>query len=139
MDQVTRWRFGSNKLINTKYTWFNFVPIVLFNQFKFFFNLFFLIVALSQFVDSLRVGFLISYIGPLVFVLVITMVKEAYDDAKRANRDSELNGRLYKKIDVKAGLAPMTASKDLQVGDIIQINEGERVPADIVLLKTTEK
>ena len=96
-------------------------------------------MALSQFVDSLRVGFLISYIGPLVFVLVITMVKEAYDDAKRANRDSELNGRLYKKIDVKAGLAPMTASKDLQVGDIIQINEGERVPADIVLLKTTEK
>jgi magnesium-transporting ATPase (P-type) len=33
----------------------------------------------------------------------------------------------------------MTASKDLQVGDIIQINDGERVPADIVLLKTTEK
>lgn len=119
MDRADRWRFGTNKLTNTKYTWFNFVPIVLFNQFKFFFNLFFLIVALSQFIEELRVGFLISYIGPLVFVLVITMVKEIYDDTKRANRDAELNGKVYKKIDVKAGLAPMTASKDLKVGDII--------------------
>jgi len=139
MDRATRWLFGTNKLTNTKYTWYNFVPIVLFNQFKFFFNLFFLIVALSQFVEELRVGFLISYIGPLVFVLLITMVKEIYDDTKRANRDAELNGRVYKKIDVKAGLAPMVPSSDLQVGDIIQVNEGERVPADIVLLKTTEK
>ena len=67
------------------------------------------------------------------------MTKEIYDDTKRANRDAELNGKMYEKIDVKAGLKPLTPSKSLKVGDIIQINEGERVPADIVLLKTTEK
>lgn len=56
------------------------MPLVLFNQFKFFFNLFFLLVALSQIIEALRVGFLISFVAPLVFVVTITMTKEAYDD-----------------------------------------------------------
>ena len=33
-----------------------FIPLVLFNQFKFFFNLFFLIIACTQFIEILRVG-----------------------------------------------------------------------------------
>jgi phospholipid-translocating ATPase len=72
--------FVSNKLVNTKYTWLNFIPIVLFNQFKYFFNFFFLMVALSQFIEKLRVGFFIAYVGPLAFVIVVTMLKEFYDD-----------------------------------------------------------
>ena len=39
--------FPSNKLKNTKYNIITFLPIVLWNQFKFFFNMFFLILALS--------------------------------------------------------------------------------------------
>jgi phospholipid-translocating ATPase len=38
----------TNIVKNTKYNLFTFVPKVLFNQFKFFFNLFFLITALTQ-------------------------------------------------------------------------------------------
>lgn len=58
----------------------NFIPVVLYNQFKFFFNLFFLLVALSQIIEALRVGFMISFVAPLVFVIAITMIKEGYDD-----------------------------------------------------------
>ncbi len=72
--------YPKNAVNNTKYTFWNFVPLVLFNQFKFFFNLFFLIVALSQIIEALRVGFMISFVAPLVFVVSITMTKEAYDD-----------------------------------------------------------
>jgi phospholipid-translocating ATPase len=39
--------FKSNKLNNQKYNFFTFVPTVLYNEFKFFFNMFFLIIALS--------------------------------------------------------------------------------------------
>ena len=38
----------TNIVKNTKYNLFTFVPKVFFNQFKFFFNLFFLITALTQ-------------------------------------------------------------------------------------------
>lgn len=53
---------------------------MLYNEFKFFFNMFFLIIALSQFIPFLKVGFMFTYVAPLVFVLVVTMIKEAYDD-----------------------------------------------------------
>jgi hypothetical protein len=46
----------SNAIDNTKYSILTFIPIVLYNQFKFFFNMFFLILALSQFIESLKVG-----------------------------------------------------------------------------------
>ena len=49
-------KFRSNKISNTKYNIITFVPLVLINQFKFFFNLFFLIIALTQFIPPLRVG-----------------------------------------------------------------------------------
>jgi len=39
---------------------------VLFEQFKFFLNLFFLVMALSQFIPQLRVGYLYTYWAPLV-------------------------------------------------------------------------
>ena len=48
--------FCSNKLNNQKYNLFSFIPKVLYNEFKFFFNLFFLLIALSQFIPFLKVG-----------------------------------------------------------------------------------
>lgn len=75
--------FPSNKLNNQKYSFMSFLPKLLFNEFKFFFNMFFLLIALSQFVPFLKVGLLVTYVAPLVFVLVVTMIKEAYDDIQR--------------------------------------------------------
>lgn len=72
--------FPSNKLVNTKYNVFTFIPVVLYNQFKFFFNLFFLLICLSQLFPALKVGFLFTYVAPLAFVLVVTLLKEAWDD-----------------------------------------------------------
>lgn len=77
----------------------SFVPLVLFNQFKFFFNLFFLGVSLSQFFEPLRVGFLFTFLAPLIFVLLLTMGKEAYDDYHRYLRDQVLNTKVYTKLD----------------------------------------
>ena len=66
-----------------------------YNEFKMFFNFFFLVIALSQLVPILQVGFLFTYIAPLVFVLLVSMGKEAYDEIKRALRDRELNNIKY--------------------------------------------
>lgn len=77
----------TNIVKNTKYNLFTFVPKVLFNQFKFFFNLFFLITALTQLIEIFRVGLFVTFIGPLVLVLSLTMGKEAYDDYRTYLRD----------------------------------------------------
>ena len=85
----------TNKLNNNKYNLLTFVPVVLFNQFKFFYNLFFLLISLSQFVPALKVGYTFTYVAPLAFVLLITLVKEAVDDIQRWRKDKDLNNKKY--------------------------------------------
>lgn len=110
---------------------------MLYNQFKFFSNLFFLLIAISQIFPPLRVGFLFTYVAPLAIVLCITIIKEAVDDIKRYKRDKEANNQKFNKIS-KTGLVEITAA-EIKVGDIIQIKKDERIPADMILLYTTEK
>ncbi|KAK4680047.1 putative aminophospholipid-translocase [Podospora pseudoanserina] len=88
-------RFPPNSISNAKYTAWSFLPVTLYNEFSFFFNMYFLLVALSQIIPALRIGYLSTYIAPLAFVLVITLGKEAYDDLERRRRDNEANSELY--------------------------------------------
>lgn len=45
-----------NIIKNTKYNPYNFIPKVLYDEFKFFSNMFFLLICLSQFYEPLKVG-----------------------------------------------------------------------------------
>ncbi len=65
----------SNAVNNQKYNILNFLPIVLFNQFKLFFNFFQLAINLSQLIPILKVGFLFTYLSPLVMVMLLTLGK----------------------------------------------------------------
>jgi phospholipid-translocating ATPase len=126
--------FPSNKLNNQKYNLLSFVPIVLINEFKFFFNMFFLLIALSQFIPFLKVGFMFTYIAPLIFVLTVTMIKEAYDDLMRRKRDKELNNFAYPVMNQSSDVFTETKSEDLKVGMIVKITQGQRA----VFIKTDQ-
>lgn len=128
----------SNRQNNTKYNLITFLPVVLYNQFKFFYNLFFLLIALSQFYAPLKVGFLFTYISPLVFVLAITLIKEAVDDIQRFRKDKDINNTMVEYLK-KDETWNMKTSSSVKVGDIIKINQNQRFPADCVLLYTTER
>uniref|UniRef100_A0A3P8VKI9 Phospholipid-transporting ATPase n=1 Tax=Cynoglossus semilaevis TaxID=244447 RepID=A0A3P8VKI9_CYNSE len=114
-------KFPKNAIKNQKYNLFTFVPGVLYNQFKFFLNLYFLVVALSQFVPSLKIGYLYTYWVPLVFVLTVTMVREAVDEVRRYQRDKEMNSQLYSKLTVRGSFN--VKSSDIQVGDLIIVEK----------------
>ncbi|KAH7648587.1 hypothetical protein FG379_002057 [Cryptosporidium bovis] len=129
-------KFVSNVVCNQKYSLFTFIPKVLYDQFRHFFNFFYLIVALLQFIPELRTGPLFTYIAPLLFVLFITMSKEAVDDIKRYKRDRESNNKKYRKI-TRSGTKEIR-SCDIKVGDLIEINTNDRVPADILFLRTND-
>ncbi|KAK4928185.1 putative aminophospholipid-translocase [Elasticomyces elasticus] len=180
--------YPSNAVSNAKYSPWSFLPRTLWNEFKFFFNLYFLLVALSQVLPALRIGYLSTYVAPLAFVICVTLGKEAYDDILRRKRDGEANGEVYKVLrledgvsgggsgtkrkakgmserkkgkrrrneeegrlaeaereeedveDVGAPSARVTeitkASKDLRVGDILVLSKDQRLPADVVILKS---
>src|SRR5215469_7497765 len=88
-------RFPPNVVSNAKYTPWSFLPRTLYNEFKFFLNMYFLLVALSQIIPPLRIGYLSTYVLPLAFVLTITLGKEAWDDIGRRRRDAEANSEPY--------------------------------------------
>jgi phospholipid-translocating ATPase len=180
-------RFPANAVSNAKYTPVSFLPVTLYNEFSFFFNMYFLLVALSQAIPPLRIGYLSTYIVPLVFVLAITLGKEAFDDIGRRRRDNEANSEGYtvlcfdrsgsdtdrfqgrKKFKSKGksqrrsgtdrlsdiqeeeesaeGHGNKAAanssvrevikkSRDLKVGDVLKLGKDQRVPADVVILKS---
>ncbi|KAK3056062.1 putative aminophospholipid-translocase [Extremus antarcticus] len=96
-------RYPANAISNAKYTSYSFLPRTLFNEFKFFFNLYFLLVALSQIVPALRIGYLSTYVAPLAFVISVTLGKEAYDDLLRRKRDREANAEGYRVLVFEEG------------------------------------
>ena len=61
--------YPPNAVKNTKYNVITFVPMVLFEQFRFFINFYFLMMACSQFIPQIRIGLWITYWGPLVCYL----------------------------------------------------------------------
>lgn len=136
--QTTPSYFMTNKLNNNKYSVLTLIPVVLFHQFKFFYNLFFLLISLSQFVPVLKVGYLFTYIAPLAFVLLITLIKEAVDDFRRFRRDQDLNNKEYEFL-TREGNWQMKRSHSIEVGDIIKVKKDDRLPADCLLLYTTER
>lgn len=71
---MTRW-FIFNKLFTTLSSLKKILVLlalqVLYEQFKFFLNFFFLVMACSQFIPEIRVGYLYTYWGPLVSICII--------------------------------------------------------------------
>jgi len=130
-------KFPANIIRNQKYSVLTFIPLVLYEQFKYFLNLFFLVMACSQFIPEIRVGVLYTYWGPLVFVVIVTMIREAADDFRRFVRDREVNSQVYKKL-TSRGVVQVTSAK-IKVGDLILVDKNQRVPADMVLVRTSER
>ncbi|RZF36513.1 hypothetical protein LSTR_LSTR008848 [Laodelphax striatellus] len=115
-------KFPANVIRNQKYNVITFLPKVLFQQFKFFLNLYFLLMAMSQFIPELRLGYLYTYWGPLCFVLMVTISREAVDDFRRHQRDNEVNSQKYKRL-VRARdgsvITELVPSSKLCVGDLV--------------------
>lgn len=73
-----------------------------------------------------------------MFVLAISLVKEAYDDYQRWKRDAEANSTCYERMN-PSGTFEVVPSSSLRVGDIIRLHGEQRVPADCLLLRTHDK
>ena len=128
-------KFPRNSICNQKYSIFTFPFLFLRDQLHYFFNVFFLLVGISQLLPAFRVDNSFTYFVPLAVVLSVTMLKEAYADFKRFRRDQEANAQTYLRLEGTC-FKPIPSS-GIQVGDVICLEKGQRVPADLVLLRAT--
>uniref|UniRef100_A0A8C0LEZ0 Phospholipid-transporting ATPase n=1 Tax=Canis lupus dingo TaxID=286419 RepID=A0A8C0LEZ0_CANLU len=128
-------RYPRNVINNQKYNFFTFLPGVLFNQFKYFFNLYFLLLACSQFVPEMRLGALYTYWVPLGFVLAVTVIREAVEEIRCYVRDREVNCQVYSRLTAR-GQPPRSPRA---TSFFLFITQNQRVPADMIFLRTSEK
>ncbi|ELP90095.1 cation-transporting ATPase, putative [Entamoeba invadens IP1] len=129
-------KYVTNKIANTRYTWWNFLPMSLFNQFKYFYNLYFLLNASSQLIPAFKVGMTFTYFAPLVFVVALSICKDAVDEIRIKLRDIKLNNEEFEMV--SQGQFIPVKSKDIKVGQLLRLKKGQRVPADLVILQSAD-
>ena len=84
-------RYATNKIETTKYSVWSFLPKNLFEQFHRFANLYFVFIVLLNWVPAVNAfGKEVAMI-PLVFVLSVTALKDAFEDYRRYRSDKKIN------------------------------------------------
>ena len=83
----------NNSVRTSKYRWWNFLPLNLFEQFAFkFSNLYFLVIMFMQMVDKISISNgQPAMMPPLIFVVSLSMIKDAFENYKRSKADRSEN------------------------------------------------
>lgn len=75
--------------------------------------------------------------GTLTFVLLVSILKEAFEDFKRYRSDQVINNT--KTHSFKDGIWQRVKWSDLFVGDLVLIQRDEILPADVLILETSSE
>ena len=129
-------KFVDNHVSTAKYNIATFLPKFLFEQFSKYANLFFLFTAIIQQVPNVSPTNRYTTIGPLAVVLLVSAIKEAIEDVKRHNSDQDLN-RSKAEI-LQGGDFIEKKWNQIRVGDIVRVTSGKPIPADLILLASSE-
>jgi magnesium-transporting ATPase (P-type) len=128
-------KFMSNKVTNTKYTWYNFIFKNLNEQFKLTMNKYFLAIAVLQLIDEITPVKPETTWLPLIAIFCFTAIKELFDDRRRAKADKKANETPVHIV--RDGSVIDVFSQDIVVGDIVFLKENETIPSDLVILKSS--
>ncbi|KAM8890302.1 phospholipid-transporting ATPase VA isoform 1-T1 [Synchiropus picturatus] len=130
--------FANNKIKTTKYTLLSFLPKNLFEQFHRFANVYFVFIALLNFVPVVNAFQPELALAPVVFILSVTAIKDLWEDYRRHRSDQEINHMdclVYSRSD-KRYLEKYW--KEVRVGDFIRLRCNEILPADVLLLSSSD-
>ncbi|XP_053166188.1 phospholipid-transporting ATPase IH isoform X1 [Hemicordylus capensis] len=127
-------RYPDNRIVSSKYTFWNFVPKNLFEQFRRIANFYFLIIFLVQLIIDTPTSPVTSGL-PLFFVITVTAIKQGYEDWLRHKADNAMNQCPVHFI--RHGKLVRKQSRKLRVGDIVMVKEDETFPCDLIFLSSS--
>ncbi|TGZ66441.1 hypothetical protein CRM22_005327 [Opisthorchis felineus] len=129
--------FVDNRIVSSRYTWWNFIFLNLYEQFHFVSNFTFLSLSfLYLFAQGAISAF--AYVVPFLISLFITIVKEGVYDIFRHRRDKRVNNKRFSvlEFDMNNNRLVWTerTSSSLRVGQIVRCVADQEIPCDLVLL-----
>ncbi|CAO2614404.1 Phospholipid-transporting ATPase VA [Lemmus lemmus] len=127
-----------NRLKTTKYTLLSFLPKNLFEQFHRLANVYFVFIALLNFVPAVNAFQPGLALAPVLFILAVTAIKDLWEDYSRHRSDHEINnlGCLVYSREEKKYVNRYW--KEIRVGDFVHLRCNEIIPADILLLSSSD-
>ncbi|XP_055409476.1 LOW QUALITY PROTEIN: phospholipid-transporting ATPase IK [Bubalus kerabau] len=131
-----RRKYKKNIIHTAKYNVFSFLPLNLYEQFHRFSNLYFLLIILLQGITEISTLPWFTLFTPLVCLLTIRAIRDLVDDIGRHRSDKIVNNRPCQILMGKSFL--WRKWKNLHVGDLVCLHKDSIVPADLVLLASTE-
>uniref|UniRef100_A0A670YYD3 Phospholipid-transporting ATPase n=1 Tax=Pseudonaja textilis TaxID=8673 RepID=A0A670YYD3_PSETE len=129
-------KFCSNQIVSSKYTVWNFLPKNLFEQFRRIANFYFLVIFLVQVIVDTPTSPVTSGL-PLFFVIIITAIKQGYEDWLRHRADKEVNKSAV--FVIENGDSVKKECEKIKVGDIVEVLADDTFPCDLVLLASSNK
>uniref|UniRef100_A0A8C6DRX8 Phospholipid-transporting ATPase n=1 Tax=Moschus moschiferus TaxID=68415 RepID=A0A8C6DRX8_MOSMO len=129
---------ADNRLKTTKYTLLSFLPKNLFEQFHRLANVYFVFIALLNFVPALNAFQPGLALAPVLFILAVTACKDLWEDYSRHRSDHEINHLGCLVFSREEEQYVKRFWKEIRVGDFVRLRCNETVPADILLLSSSD-
>ncbi|XP_029171036.1 probable phospholipid-transporting ATPase VD [Nylanderia fulva] len=129
---------ADNRVRTTKYTALSFLPRNLLEQFHRVANLYFIFIVLLNWVPAINAfGKEVAMI-PVMFVLGVTALKDFFEDRRRLASDRRVNNSTCRVYVSEGDRYVKVAWKDVKVGDLVHLSNNELVPADLLLLRSSD-
>lgn len=129
--------FLTNKISTAKYSVLSFIPKFLYEQFRRLANVFFLSIGLLQQIPNVSPTGRFVTIVPFSVILALTALKELLEDYKRHRADDKTNNSAVEVLD-DSGNWKTKPWKELKVGEVVRVVNGQFFPSDLVLLASCE-
>ena len=138
LDNKTKSIFCSNKVETARYSILTWIPKSIFTQFSRLNNFYFLILSILCFFPfSPKNPYSIA--GIFIAVILFSMIKDGIEDIWRHKQDKQVNLRTYLKLNNSKSKTEKVHCQDLTVGDIVQIEEHQEIPADCILITSSNQ
>ncbi|XP_035267984.1 phospholipid-transporting ATPase IC isoform X2 [Anguilla anguilla] len=129
-------KYADNLVRSYKYSALTFLPLSLYEQFHRMANLFFLVMVILQSIPAISTLRWYITMIPLLMVLSIRGLKDLRDDLARRRSDRQINRQ---PCDILTPEGFCTAQwQDVCVGDVLRLHVDQIVPADLLLLCSSE-
>jgi len=127
-----------NSIKTSKYTFYNFIFINMFEQFKKPANVYFLCLSIMQVIKAISISNgQPTILIPLVFVISVSMLKDWIEDSKRSKADREENNS--KVLVLRNGRFVEEKWAKIYAGEIVKVCNDQFIPADLLILATSNK
>uniref|UniRef100_A0A8C4XQ58 Phospholipid-transporting ATPase n=1 Tax=Falco tinnunculus TaxID=100819 RepID=A0A8C4XQ58_FALTI len=122
LNQPQQSKFRDNWVSTAKYSVVTFLPRFLYEQIRKAANAFFLFIALLQQIPDVSPTGRYTTLVPLLFILTVAGIKEIIEDY----------------VILRNGMWQNIMWKEVAVGDIVKVTNGQHLPADMIIISSSE-